>query len=214
MADTHPTPAGSGHPRPWPKLGHKHGPHMLLFRPRYDTLRNPRTDEVFERLVLETPDWVNVVALTPERRLIVVKQFRFGTAQVTLEIPGGVIDRGEHHEAAARRELCEETGYTAARWSYLGSVEPNPAFHTNLCHHWLAENCQRTHDLALDSGEDIAIDTLELDLVRDMIHSGAIRHSLVITALARVLDLSRPPGLPPPPDPSCPPYPSCPSGSG
>lgn len=167
---------------------------MLIFRPRYDTLRNPRNGEIFKRLVLETPDWVNVVALTRDRRLVVVHQYRFGSSSVTIEIPGGMVDAGEAHGEAARRELREETGYTSARWTYLGSVEPNPAFHTNQCHHWLAEDASPTHEQGLDTGEDIVIGTLALDEVRAMIARGEIRHSLVITALARVLDLRREPG--------------------
>jgi 8-oxo-dGTP pyrophosphatase MutT (NUDIX family) len=176
-------------PRVWPKLGSESGPDLMICRARFDTLTNPRTGKAMRRTVLETPDWVNVVALTPERRVIVVRQFRFGTAAITTEIPGGVIDEGESSEQAARRELREECGYTAPRWSYLGAVEPNPAFHTNLCHHWLAEDAVRTHGQELDSGEDIAIDALGLDEVRELVRSGAVRHALVLTALSKVLDL-------------------------
>jgi len=176
-------------PRAWPLLSSEHGAHMMIFRPRYDTLRNPRTDEVLRRLVLETPDWVNVVALTVERELLVVRQYRFGSGTITTEIPGGVIDKGEQHGPAAQRELREETGYTSTRWTYLGAVEPNPAFHTNLCHHWLAEGCTRTHELELDRGEDIVIDRLPIESVPALVRSGAIRHALVITALSHVLDL-------------------------
>jgi len=165
------------------------GPDLLICRARFDTLRNPRTGGELRRTVLETPDWVNVVAFTPERRLVVVRQFRFGPRQVTTEIPGGVIDRGEDAEHAARRELREETGYTAPRWTLLGSVEPNPAFHDNVCHHWLAEDAVPTHPLELDPGEDIVVDTLSEDEVRSAIRSGTVRHSLVISALCRVLDL-------------------------
>jgi 8-oxo-dGTP pyrophosphatase MutT (NUDIX family) len=178
-------------PRPWRRERSETGPDLLIARARFDWVENPRTGQVLRRLVLDTADWVNVVALTPERRLVVVRQFRFGTGTVTTEIPGGVIDLGEAPLAAARRELCEETGYTAERWSALGAVEPNPAFQNNLCHHFLAEGARRTHALDLDPGEDIVVDTLALEDVPAAVRDGRIRHSLVISALSRLLDLSR-----------------------
>ncbi|MFM7298796.1 MAG: NUDIX hydrolase [Planctomycetota bacterium] len=179
-------------PRPWPRVNSQYGPDLLVCRARFDTLTNPRTGKDMLRTVLETPQWCNVVALTRERRLIVVRQFRFGSSSITTEIPGGVVDPLEEHGHAARRELREECGYTSERWTYLGCVEPNPAFHDNLCHHWLAEDCELTDAQDLDSGEDIVVDTLALDDVRARIAAGEIRHALVITALARVLDLRRP----------------------
>jgi 8-oxo-dGTP pyrophosphatase MutT (NUDIX family) len=170
----------------------RHERSLLLFRPRWDRLRNPRTNEEFDRLVLETPDWVNVVALTAARELVLVEQFRFGAGELTLEIPGGVLDRGEAHGDAARRELSEETGFSGGTWTYLGAVQPNPAFQDNLCHHWLAEGVERTSGQALDAGEDIAVRTLPLDEVARGIADGRIRHALVLTALCRVLDLRSP----------------------
>ena len=177
-------------PEPWPIITTEPGPELPLVTVRFDTVRNPRTAKEIRAVVLDSPDWVNVVALTPERRLVVVRQYRFGIGNVTTEVPGGLIDTGESHADAAVRELREETGYTTETWTYLGASEPNPAVYSNLLHHWLAEDVKATHPLELDDGEDIVVDTMALDEVRGAVQSGAIRHSLVIAALARVMDLS------------------------
>ncbi len=152
-------------------------------------MTNPRTGEELDRLVLESTDWVNVVALTTDERLVVVRQFRFGTEEVTTEIAGGLIDPGEGHEESAKRELLEETGYVSDNWSYLGSVDPNPAVQTNRMHHWLATDCRVEAKQELDPGEDIEVATLTEDEMRAAITSGEIRHALVLTALHRVFDL-------------------------
>ena len=177
------------HPPYWKVFRSEAGPDLKLFRVRYDWYQNPRNNKELKRLVLETPDWVNVVALTAGKKIVLVHQYRFGTGLISTEIPGGLIDAGESSLQAAIRELREETGYTSSDWSYLGAVEPNPAFHTNLCHHWLAENVEKTDSPTLDEGEDITVETWTLERLRQAITNGKIKHALALSALSRVPEL-------------------------
>ena len=120
---------------------------------------------------------------------MVVRQFRFGSGKISTEIPGGLVDPGEDHHTAAIRELREETGFTSEHWRYLGAVEPNPAFLSNVCHQWCAEDAHQTEVATQEAGEDIFVDTLSLVELGQEIQAGKFRHSLALLALAHVFDL-------------------------
>ncbi len=173
----------------WDVIRSEPGPALPLFQPRFDYVYNPRTGQQLKAIILETADWANVVALTPQRRLLVVEQYRFGVGQPTLEIPAGLVEPGEAPRQAAERELREETGYTTSRWTSLGWVQANPAFLNNLCHLWLAEDVVRTHPLALDAGEDVQVRELSLDDLPAAIQSGRMRNTFSLLALSQVFDL-------------------------
>lgn len=173
----------------WQRLGSERGPDLVLFQTRYDDMRNPRNQRVLRRLVLESVDWVNVVARTDTGNLVMVEQFRFGIGETTIETPGGMVDPGEESLGAAQRELLEETGYGGGDWVYLGAVEPNPAIHPHLCHHWLADGVARTAEPAQGDGEAIAVRIMSEKEVRLEIEAGRLRHALALSALARVYDL-------------------------
>jgi ADP-ribose pyrophosphatase len=134
-----------------------------------------------EALTLDAPSWVNVIPLLPGGRVLLVRQWRYGIAAETLEIPGGMVE-GEEPRAAAGRELLEESGYRAGKLTYLGEVEPNPAFITNRCITFVAEELSPVGEPEGDGEEELEIEIAALAEIPRLILSGSIRHALVIAA--------------------------------
>lgn len=173
----------------WETVSSEAGPQLPLFRVRLDMMRHPQSAELFERLVLESADWVNVVALTPEGKAVMVEQFRFGIGGLTIEPPAGIVSPGEDSLTSARRELLEETGYAGDKWHYLGSVQPNSAFHDNLCHHWLAEDVIAVQSPEPESGEAIRVHLMTIEDIRRAMRAGSLRQALALSVLSRVFPL-------------------------
>ncbi|MGD8556242.1 MAG: NUDIX hydrolase [Chromatiales bacterium] len=175
--------------KPWKKLGSEAGPDLKLFGSRFDRVENPRNGMRMEAVVIESNDWVNIVALTPAREVILVEQYRFGTGKVSLEVPAGVVDPGESPLETAKRELLEETGYSSDDWKPIGRVESNPAFMNNECHFWLATDAVKSNGQSLDEGEDIATLELTREELGAAIERGEMRNALSLLAIARVFDM-------------------------
>ncbi len=182
-------PADPETERAWRVMKSEPGPDLRIFKSRYDWIENPRNKKVLQAFILQASDWVNVVALTPEEKIVTVSQFRFGVRRLSLEIPAGLVDPGEVPLEAAQRELAEETGYTAAEWKSLGWSFANPAFLNNRAHHFLATNVRRTQPPQLEDGEDITSAELTLDEVRRAIQAGTMRNAMTLLALSKVFDM-------------------------
>jgi ADP-ribose pyrophosphatase len=139
---------------------------------------------------LDVPSWVNVIAITPNNKVVLIKQYRHGNRQVTIEIPGGMCDKRESKRgvieedfiSAGLRELREETGYIGTEVKLIGIVEPNPAFQNNFCGTILVKNAHQTQTQELDSHEEIMVYTRPLADIPEMIRSRQITHSLVVAA--------------------------------
>lgn len=155
-----------------------------IFRVRHDDYRFEPTGVERDFVVLECPDWVNVVPLTDEGRVVLVRQYRHGIREVTLEIPGGLIDDGESPPEAALRELREETGYVPRTVEPLGRVHPNPAIQGNWNYCYLAEGCRLEAEIQPDPFEDLEVVLVPGAEIPGLIRRGEITNSMIVNALA------------------------------
>lgn len=159
----------------------------LLSCPVFDLvkrrLRHPVRGSEGDFYILKTRDWVNVVPVTPDKQLVMVRQYRFGIEETSWEIPGGVMELGEDPVQAGARELSEETGYVARSYKLLGRVAANPAIMDNVCHFVLAEAATLQAEIDWDEHEEIETRLFPVDEVYAMAHRGEIKHSLVVAAL-------------------------------
>jgi 8-oxo-dGTP pyrophosphatase MutT (NUDIX family) len=168
--------------KPWRHLGTRRLAATPVFALDAHRRASQETGREAEFYVLDAGDWVNVVALTDDRRVVLVEQYRHGVERATLEIPGGMVDPGEGPEAAARRELLEETGYAAERWAHIGTVDPNPAIQSNRCHTFLADGARRVAEPTPEGNEEIVVSLEPADRIPELVRSGRIGHALVVAA--------------------------------
>ncbi len=167
---------------PWPFLSSQTQQSCRIFDLQKEQYRSPRTAKVHEFYILDSHDWVNVIPLTADDEVILVKQYRFGTKEFSLEIPGGMLDPDDSPAGAACRELLEETGYVGQEAILLGTVHPNPAIHTNRCYTYLVQNVRYQKMPKQDSTEDIEVLRVPLADIPELIRKGSITHALVIAA--------------------------------
>lgn len=164
----------------WENVESKEIADCRIFKVREDLARNgERTGKFY---VIENPDWVNVIAVTKNAEVVLIEQFRHGTGEIILEIPGGMIDGNEDPEAAARRELLEETGYSAKDFVFLGKSRPNPAINNNWLYHFAAFDAEQTEIVKFDEHESVVTKLGSLSEIPELIKSGEISHSLVVAA--------------------------------
>jgi ADP-ribose pyrophosphatase len=156
----------------------------VVFKTAFVEGEHPRTNQNKRFSVIDADDWVNVVAITRDDKVVLIKQFRIGTGEVSLEIPGGIIDPGEEPLAAGVRELREETGYTGGTFRIAGRVRPNPALMQNWLWTIFADGVEQTCEPDPGPGEVVSVHTVTLDEIQAKLVAGEVTHALVVTAFA------------------------------
>lgn len=142
---------------------------------------------LLEAMILELRPWANIVALTKNREVVLVGQYRHGVCEVLWEIPGGVVEEGEDPAEGVKRELLEETGYACSTLIEVGKLYPNPAFQTNVLHCFLALDAEKVAEQNLDPGEDIEVQLVPLYELIQMAKRGEFPHALDVAVLFQAL---------------------------
>jgi ADP-ribose pyrophosphatase len=179
-----------GQPPPWTVVDTEEVQQCAVFSVHRDRVRSPRTGDLHAFWRLVSPEWVNVVPVTADDRVVMVRQWRHGSRALTLEIPGGIVDPGESPAEAAARELLEETGYGGGELVAIGAVNPNPALFGNAVHTFWARGVELRGDIVHHGAEETAVELVPLAELDARVRAGAIDHALVIAAL-HWFDLAR-----------------------
>jgi 8-oxo-dGTP pyrophosphatase MutT (NUDIX family) len=151
-----------------------------VFSVRRDYSVDPRDGRAHDFYVIEATDWINVIPLTDDGRVVLIEQYRHGTGEVSLEIPGGMVDEGESPRDAAARELLEETGYEAGEVALLGKTRPNPAIQDNWIHTFVARGVRYRGEPSNAGTEQTVVRMVELERIPALIEEGKITHALVV----------------------------------
>ena len=183
MSDSSSNKKHAGKLKPWQRLDSETVYSCRIFSLQKNRSRSPRTDKEHDFFVLDSGDWVNIIPVTADDRVVLIRQYRHGTEDFTLEIPGGMVDREDPSPLhASRREMQEETGYDSADIIPLGAIHPNPAIQGNRCHSFLARNVEKRFEPNFDTTEETEVTLTPLADIPDLIRQGHITHALVVVA--------------------------------
>jgi 8-oxo-dGTP pyrophosphatase MutT (NUDIX family) len=170
--------------KPWKRISSKPVGNFRIFNIRSDLKVSPRTGREHDFYVIETVNWVHVLALTSSNELVMIEQYRHGSNTVELELPGGMLDLEDPSPLeGGLRELREETGFEGGRAEIIGRVFANPAIMNNICYTVLVRDCELKHPTELDLGEDVAVRLVNLADLPALVMNNSIGHSLVVAGL-------------------------------
>lgn len=168
----------------WKQLSFEYIHEETWFKLRRDRVLKGNGGEMYPYYVLEYTNWATVFPVTSEGKVIMMKQYRYGLGEWSIEIPGGIMDPHETNPLeAGKRELLEETGYSCGQIREVAKVAPNPATANNLMHIFLATDCELTHEQSFDPHEELELMLMDIGEVKKMLRENKIIQSLHVTAM-------------------------------
>ncbi|GAB4036032.1 NUDIX hydrolase [Spirosoma gilvum] len=174
-------------PRPWQVENSEYIHQLPWFTVRKDAIRMENGGSIPNYFIFEYPDWINVVAVTTEGQLVLIRQYRHGIGDVHYELCAGVVDPGEEPLVAAQRELLEETGFGGGTWQHLMTLSANPGTHANLTHSFLATGVELKQAQHLEKTEEITVHIVSRERAQEIIDSGEMMQSLHLAPLLKYL---------------------------
>lgn len=175
--------------KPWPRTSSRILAECRIFNLHESTTTSPETGQEHQFYFIETADWVNIVPITDDNEVVCIKQYRHGNQQITIEIPGGMVDPGEDPAVSAARECLEETGYQCGDVESLGVIAPNPAVFDNRVHTYWARGAKPVSGIQNTATEKTEVILIPLVDIPDFLMRGDIDHALVVATLWRFLYL-------------------------
>ena len=171
----------------WEKLSSKQVYSDRWFHARADSCRFPDGRVIEPYYVVELPNWANIVVVTKDDKIVLVRQYRYPVDQITLELPGGVIDKGEDPMQAAIREMQEETGYHSNEVEFLCKLAPNPAINDNTAYFYLARNAEPGEKKNFDAFEDIELCIFSKEQFLQLLRENKIQHGVQLGPIYEAL---------------------------
>jgi len=171
--------------KPWKIISSEYISRRPWLTARKDVVELPDGRINPEYWVLEFPDWVNVIAITRDGKMVMERQYRHAAGSTCYELPCGVIEEGETPLEAAKRELLEETGYGNGQWSHFMDLSANPSNHTNMAHTFIARDVEKIDGQHLDATEDLTVHLLTQDEVKALLNGNEMIQALMVGPLYR-----------------------------
>jgi ADP-ribose pyrophosphatase len=171
--------------REWTELRREPVADCRVFSVERSWARSPEDGSEHDYYRILSVDWAQVVPVTADGDIVMIRQYRHGAERITLEIPGGLVDPGEPPDRAAARECLEETGYRAEKVRSLGSLNPNPALFGHRLHAFVAEGVEPVGEIQNTGREQTAVELVPAAELPRLLTEGIIDHALIAVTLWR-----------------------------